>query len=463
MAEVISKVIKKSDYQDVMRIPPHDEGAESAVLGALMIDKNAILKVADTLSANDFYKGSHKKIYGAILSLYEKRNPIDILSVSAFLKERHLLDEAGGSAYLAELVNQVPSAAHVGHYAQIVREKRILRELISTSVDIAEKAFSARDDRNMENLLDDVEQRMFAITQGAVTQDFANIKDELDNAFERIQKVHKDGNVVSGVETGFKEIDKRLSGLQPADLIILGARPSLGKTSLALDIARHVGIKKKQPVGIFSLEMSRAQITDRLLSAEALVNLQKMRTGGLNLNDDEVTAGIHNAYEKLSSAPIFIDDTPSPNILQMRAMARRLQMRHGLSLLIVDYLQLVSPRNPRDNIVQQITEISRGLKALARELKVPVLALSQLSRAGEQREDKSPKLHDLRESGSLEQDSDIVIFIWRKADDKDASVLREIKIAKYRNGATDDFQLRFDREYASFRDPYYGGEPPPGF
>ena len=463
MPETIPKTVKKTDHQDLLKIPPHDEAAESAVLGALMIDKNAILKVADILIPVDFYKGAHKKIYDAALALYEKHNPIDILSISNYLKERHMLDEVGGRAYLAELVNQVPSAAHVAHYAQIIREKRILRELISTSIEIAEKAFSARDDRNMENLLDDVEQSIFGITQRAVVQDFANIRDELDNAFERIQAVHRGEGVVSGVETGFKEIDKRLSGFQKSDLIILGARPSLGKTSLALDIARHIGVKSKLPVGIFSLEMSRAQITDRLLSAEALVNLQKMRTGGLDLNSDDVTESIHNAYEKLGAAPIFIDDTPSPNILQMRAMARRLQMRHGLSLLIVDYLQLVSPRNPRDNIVQQITEISRGLKSLARELQVPVLALSQLSRAVDQRDDHSPKLHDLRESGSLEQDSDIVLFIWRKNDDKERSVMREIKIAKYRNGATDDFQLRFDREYASFRDPYYGGEPPMGF
>lgn len=452
----------KTTHQEFLKVPPHDIEAEQAVLGALMINKSAIIKVVDILLPQDFYKGSHQKIYEAIISLYEKRQPIDILSVTTRLKERAWLDDVGGRSYLADLVNMVPSAMHVEHYAKIVRQKRILRELISTSLEIAESALSSQEEQQMETLLDEVEQKIFGITQRAVTQDFARLEDELHTAFERIDRLHKGEGEVSGIPTGFIEVDKRLSGLQKSDLILVGARPSLGKTSLALDIARKVAVRYEEPVGVFSLEMSRSQIVDRLIAAEAQVNLQDMRTGKLDLSSDAFDR-IQGALDRLSKAPLFIDDTPSPNILQMRAMARRLQMEHGLSLLIIDYLQLIAPRNPRDNMVHQITEVSRGLKSLARELQVPVIALSQLSRAADQRDDKTPRLHDLRESGSLEQDSDIVLFISRKHKDRDDLSPEEqnttdIHIAKYRNGATGKFKLIFNPHYASFQDPAYGHE-----
>ena len=350
------------------------------------------------------------------------------------------------------MINAVPTPSHVGHYATIVKEKKILRDLIGASAEITEQAFGKNDD--LETVLDDIERKIFSISQRSVTQNFVPVKDELASAYERIENLHRGDGRLRGISTGFQEIDNILSGLQKSDLVVLGARPSLGKTSFALDIARHVVVKQNEPVGIFSLEMSREQVVDRIISAEAGVPLWKLRTG--RLTDDADFGLIRNALDTLSRAPLFIDDTPSPNILQMRAMARRLQSNHGLSLLIIDYLQLIQPRTGGDNMVQQITEISRGLKGLARELKVPVLAVSQLSRAVDQREIKVPRLSDLRESGSIEQDADVVMFIYRKDRDKmsvdpNEENIAEIIIAKHRNGPLGTVRFKFDQERATFR------------
>lgn len=435
-----------------LRIPPQNIESEESVLGALMIDKDAIIKVADSLKPEDFYKPSHEKIYGAILDLYAKHQPIDVLSVTTKLKEDGKLKDIGGSAYLTKLMNSVPTASHIEYYAKIVQEKKVLRDLISASVEITEKAFDEKE--SLEDVVDDIEKRIFAISYNSQQKKFANIKDDLQGAYERIEKLHSGDESFRGIPTGFTQLDNLLSGFQRSDLVVLGARPSLGKTSLALDIARHIAVKQKKPVGIFSLEMSREQVIDRFIAAEAQVPLWKLRTGKLS-NDSDFEL-IRNSLDILSQAPIFIDDTPSPNIMQMRAMARRLQMDQGLSLLIVDYLQLIMPRTNSDNMVQQITEISRGLKGLAKELNIPVLALSQLSRSVEQREVKIPRLADLRESGSIEQDSDVVMFIYRKDREKsnvspEEENTADIIIAKHRNGPTGAIKLKFDQEKASFR------------
>ena len=417
-----------------------------------MIDKNAIVRIADLLTPEDFYKPANGTIYEAILRLYEKSQPIDMLTITNSLKDDKKLQEVGGSTYITKIIDATPSASHIDHYAKLVKEKHVLRELINASAEITENAFSTTQD--VEEVLDTIEQKIFAISQRSYSQKFVSIKDELKLAFERIEKLHSGQGKMRGVPTGFPGLDNLLSGLQRSDLVILGARPSLGKTSLALDMLRHVAVKEKKPVALFSLEMSREQVIDRLIASEANVPLWKLRTG--RLSDETDFQLIQHALDTLSRAPIFIDDTPSPNILQMRAMGRRLQAEHDLSLIVVDYLQLIQPRTGSDNIVAQITEISRGLKGLARELNVPVLALSQLSRASDQREIKVPRLSDLRDSGSIEQDADVVLFIYRKDRDKvnldpAEENIAEIIIAKHRNGPLGTVKLKFDTNTVSFR------------
>ena len=437
------------------RIPPQNIEAEQSVLGSLMLDKDAILKVVDFLRPIDFYRDTHQAVYKAMVDLFERREPIDILSVTSKLKETKDLTKIGGEAYLAELVNSVPTASSVAHYANIVQRKRILRELISASYDIAQLGY--REEEDIDVLLDDAEKRIFRISEKSLSQNFMPVRSSLEEAFERINRLDSQKGETRGVPTGFADLDNYLAGLQKSDLIVLAARPGLGKTSLALDIARNVATKKKIPVGIFSIEMSREQLVDRLIASQADVDLWRIRTGNLsNKGEGNDFERIQNALGILSEAPIFIDDAPSPTIIQMRAMARRLQAEHDLGLIIVDYLQLIQPRTMSDNTVQQITEISRALKALARELEVPVLALSQLSRAVEQRNPQIPRLSDLRDSGSIEQDADVVLFIYRDIGrDGDDSAKRnqaEIHIAKHRNGPLGKVPLYFDEKRVSFRD-----------
>lgn len=437
-----------------LKLPPQDLEAEQSVLGALMIDKDAIYAIADVLHPENFYKRQHVLIYEAILRLWGRHEPIDILSVSSELKKMDKLKEVGGSSYLTELVNGVPTSSHIAHYAKIVKEKHVLRDLINASAQMTEDAFHSKDD--LEDILDNIERRVFAISQKSITKNFVVIKDELKGAYERIEKLsHGGGKALRGLATGFFTLDNILSGLQKSDLIVIGARPSYGKTTFALDIARHAATKDNKIVGFFSLEMSREQVVDRLISAEARVDLWKLRTG-MKIEEHEFGM-IQNALDKLDKAPFYIDDTASPNIIQMRSMARRLQAEHGgLDLIVVDYLQLIQPRLNSENTVSQITEISRGLKGLARELNVPVIAISQLSRAVEQRDVKTPRLADLRESGSIEQDADVVMFIHPKNRDKhdlppQEQNLVEIIIAKHRNGPIGSVELYFDKEKISFQ------------
>lgn len=432
------------------RIPPHQSEAEQSVLGAIMLEPKSIDIVSDIVHPEDFYERKHEHIFRSMIELYQKQEPIDLLSVANKLKENKVLKESGGNAYLTDLVNSVPTASNVKHYAEIVRKKKILRDLIESSSHISDLGFNEQDD--VEVLLDEAEKKIFSIARHSFKQKFQGVKDLFADAWDRLDKLHNSTDELRGITTGFDELDNKLAGLQKSDLIILAARPSMGKTALALDIARNAA-KNGVPVGIFSLEMSAQQLVDRLLASEAMVDSWKMRTGK-GLSDDDFVR-ISDALNTLSQAPIFIDDEASKNILQMRAMARRLQAEHGLGLIVVDYLQLMAPRTNSDNMVQQMTEISRSLKGLAKELNVPVLALSQLSRAVEARQDKRPKLHDLRDSGSIEQDADVVLFIYRNKDEQmdepPAFMEAEILIEKHRNGPTGRVMLHFNTREASFR------------
>ncbi len=443
---------KKESNQ--LKLPPQDVESEKSVLGALMLDKNAIVNVADFLAPSDFYENKHRKIYESIIDLWSRGEPVDLLTVSHALKAGKQLQDIGGIDYLTELAESVPTSAHVVHYAEIVKEQRVRRDLIAAASEISEKAFGFQ---NFEELLEIVEQKIFGISQKSRPQKFVAIKDELPAAYERLEKLHRgEKDTLRGVPTFFYDLDKFLSGFQPSDLIIVGARPSYGKTSLVLDIARQAAVLGKKSIGLFSIEMSKEQIIDRLISGQAQIPLWRLRTG--KLADDMEFSLVQEALNELSNAKIFIDDAPSPTILQMRSMARRLQLEHGIDMIIVDYLQLIQPRIGNDNIVQQVTEISRGLKSLARELNVPVVAVSQLSRDVDKRDVKIPRLSDLRESGSLEQDADVVLFIYRK--DKAVSPMEdeiaedntvEIIVAKHRNGPTGTVKLIFDKEKVSFK------------
>lgn len=418
-----------------------------------MLDKNAIIKVADILRPGDFYRPIHNTIFDAMLYLYENGEPIDLLSLANRLETTNRLDAVGGPAYLTELVNRVPTAAHIAHYGKIVQHKKVLRDLIEAAEQITLLGFNEKE--NLENVLDEAEQKIFQISQKNLTQSFLPVKDTLEEAFERIDKLHRGDGASRGVPTGFYDLDNYLSGLQKSDLIILAARPSLGKTSLALDIVRYIAIREKTPVGIFSLEMSKNDVVDRLLASQAGIDLWKLRTGRLSMDglDNDLTK-IQEAMATLSEAPIYIDDAPSPTVLQMRTMSRRLKTEHGLGLIIVDYLQLIQPRTTSDNMVQQVTEISRSLKGLARELECPVLALSQLSRAVEGRPDQLPRLADLRESGSIEQDADVVMFIYREDKSRKDSPrpnIADIIIAKHRNGPIGKIELYFNESQTSFK------------
>jgi replicative DNA helicase len=444
---------------DLGRIPPQNLEAEESVLGSLLIDKEAITKIADQLYPDEFYKDANRIVYASMLELYSAKEPIDLLSLSSKLEEKKQLENIGGRSYLAGLTNYVPTSANVAYYAKIVRKKGILRRLITTAAEIERLGY--KEDEEIDRLLDEAESKLFNISQGFLKPQFTPIKNLLDEAFDRIDELHREKGKLRGIPTGFKDLDNKLAGLQKSDLVVLAARPSLGKTSLALDIARQVAVKSKVGVGIFSLEMSKEQLIDRMLCSQAGVNLWKLRTG--NLSDKEVYGGesdfsrIGNAMGVLSEAPIFIDDTAMTNVMEIRTKARRLQAEHNLGLIVLDYLQLMEGRegtNNPDNRVQVVSEISRGLKSIARELNVPVLALSQLSRQVEQRPRSIPKLSDLRESGSIEQDADVVMFIYREEvykKDTSRPHIADILIAKHRNGPTGTISLFFDEETVSFK------------
>lgn len=437
-----------------LRMPPQNIEAERSILGAVLLDKDAIIKILDLLRPEDFYDNRHGAIFQAMTVLFEKRMPVDIVTLSEILESANQIEMVGGSSYLAEIVNNTPSASNIVHYAQIVRDKAMLRRLISAGSEILELGFDEEED--IASVLDRSEQTLFKVSQNFLKDKFVAIQSVLTDAFERIDKIHKDkdSGALRGVPSGFKDLDDRTAGFQKSDLLILAARPSMGKTSFALNLAENAAIEHKIPVAIFSLEMSRDQLVDRLMSSQAGVDSWKLRTG--NLSDDDFPK-IGYAMGVLSEAPIFIDDSPTLNVMEVRAKARRLQMEHGLGMIIVDYLQLMSGhgRNNDGNRVQEISEISRGLKALARELEVPVIALSQLSRAVEHRDDKRPQLSDLRESGSIEQDADIVMFLYREEyynPQSEKKGITEILIRKHRNGPIGNVELFFNPGQMRFSD-----------
>ncbi len=440
------------------KITPQNIEAEQSLLGSLLIDKDAIIRVADLVRTEDFYKENHAIIYTAILDLFSRHEPIDILSLSTKLQETGKLEEIGGRSYLMTLANSVPTASHVVHYANIVQKKATLRRLLVAAGEITALGYNEEDE--VDSLLDKAEQKLFSVSQKYLKQIFVPIKSILTEAFDRIDELHREKGKLRGLTTGFSDLDNILAGLQKSDLVILAARPSVGKTSLALDVARYAATRAKVPVGIFSLEMSKEQLVDRLLCAEAGVDLWKMRTGRLSDRDeDDDFPRIGHAMGILSEAPIYIDDSATSNIMEIRTKARRLQIEQGLGLLVIDYLQLMESRSQKtDNRVQEIAEITRSLKGIARELNIPVLALSQLSRAVESRSPAIPKLADLRESGSIEQDADVVVFIYREATDRnfrevtpEERNIAEIHIAKHRNGPTGVINLFFDENRVCFK------------
>lgn len=426
------------------KIPPHDLEAERSLLGALLIDKDAVVKVAEFLQPKHFYRDAHHQIYEAILDLYEKREPADLVTVTSVLKRRKALDKVGGASYLTELTDSVPTSSHVEHYGKIVRDTAIKRDLITTSSQIVELGF--KEELALEELLDKAESSLFAVSQAQAQIGFSHVKPTLEEAFDRLDELHKNPEASRGVPTGFKQLDERLGGLQSSNMIVLAARPSLGKTSLALNIAQHAALEKKIPVGIFSLETSREQLVHRLLSSQADIDGWKLTTSRL---EEEDFKKLGEALGELAEAPIFIDDTPALAVMEMRMRARRLQMEQDVKLLIVDFMQLARSRN-LENRVQEVSEISQALKNLARELHIPVLAVSQLSRAVEARGAPRPQLSDLRESGSIEQDADVVMFLYRE-DAEDSSNMR-LFIAKHRNGPTGEIPLFFRGERTRFYD-----------
>ncbi len=436
-----------------LKVPPQNIEAERSVLGALMLDKDAIIKVANLVRVGDFYRDDHNMIYEAMIELYEQREPIDVLSLSNRLEEKSQLDKIGGSSYLASLAANVPSSSNVAHYAKVVQKKSTLRKLILAASEIVELGYKEEED--VEKLLDNAEQKLFAVSQKYIKQDFVPIKSILEAAFNRIDELHKGDHKLRGVPTGYADLDKILAGFQKSDLVILAARPSIGKTTLALDFARMIAVKQKIPVGIFSLEMSSDQLIDRMLAAESNVDLWRLRTGNLKTGEgDDDFQRIGEAMGVLSEAQIFIDDAGSANVMEMRTMARRLQSEHNVGVIIIDYLQLMEGRSGGDNRVNEISEISRALKQLARELNIPIIALSQLSRAVESRSPQIPKLSDLRESGSIEQDADVVMFLYRedreKPDTPNKNIV-EVHIAKHRNGPIGKASLYFQENSTTFK------------
>ncbi|MBI5422180.1 replicative DNA helicase [Candidatus Peregrinibacteria bacterium] len=444
--------------ENFSKIPPQNKEAEQSILGSILIDKDAMVKVADLLQPTDFYYDIHRIIYEAINDLFSRHDPIDLLTVSNLLEERKQIDVIGGPAYLAELTSVVPTSTHVFKYAQIVKNKSTLRRMIKAGNVISGCGFD--EEENIENLLETAEKEVFGISQTFLKDRFVHIKEVLNKRYEEIVDLHHapEEDKVKGIATGFGSLDKILSGFQPSDLVILAARPSMGKTALALSIAQKIAIEspKKRVVGIFSLEMSKEQLVDRLFCSILGVDSWKLQHGKL---DDKDFGNMGSAMDKLSQASIYIDDSVGMSIPQLKAKARRLQMEHGLDIIILDYLQLMSTGTPayQGNRVQEISEISRSLKELGRELRVPIMALSQLSRAVELRNPKIPQLSDLRESGAIEQDADVVLMLYRKDYyeenvSEDEMGITEVFVRKHRNGPIGKAELRFDKAQMRFYD-----------
>lgn len=432
----------------IERLPPQNLDAEQSVLGAMLIEKEAVLKAIEVLRADDFYRDAHRNIYEVIIELSEHGEAIDLITVTEELRQKGLLDAVGGVAYVANLANQVPSAANVEHYVRIVEEKSLLRKLINVTSRITNMGYEGEED--IEALLDRAEQMIFELSQRKIHTSFLPIKQILVTTFEKIEFLYNNKGNITGVPSGFADLDKLTSGFQPSDLVILAARPSMGKTAFCLNIAQNASVRHKTPVAVFSLEMSKEQLVQRMLCGEAMVDQQKVRTGQLAEND---WIKLTEAVGPLSQSLIYIDDSPGISVVELRAKARRLKAERNVGLIIIDYLQLMQGGRRSENRQQEISEISRSLKSLAREIQVPIIALSQLSRAVEQRQDKRPMMSDLRESGSLEQDADMVMFIYRDEyynPESDKKSIAEIIISKQRNGPVGFVELGFLKEFTKF-------------
>lgn len=434
-------------------VPPHNLEAEKSTIGALLVDKDAIVKISDFLGSEDFYHDANKIVYEAIISLYDKRIPVDLVTLSSYLEDRNQIQLIGGVSYLAELANEVPTSTHIFQYATIVKQKSILRKLILAGDTI--KGLGYREDAELEQLIDSAEKALFKVSQQHIKDRFVHIKDILGRTYEKISDLHDPDakEKYRGIPTGFKDLDNILSGLQPSDLVVLAARPSMGKTSLALNIAQNVA-QKGFTVGVISLEMAKEQLVERMFCSLLGVDSWKMRTG--RLSDDDF-ARIGNIMDELNNMKIFIDDSVGGSIAELKAKARRLKMEHGLDVLVLDYLQLMSSghtsSNYQTNRVQEISEISRSLKELARDLSIPIIALSQLSRAVELRPSKVPQLSDLRESGAIEQDADVVLMMYREdyyEEDSARPGVTDIYIRKHRNGPIGRIELAFKKEQMKF-------------
>ncbi len=432
-----------------IRIPPQNLDSEMALLGSVMIAPNTLVEIMDIIRPEAFYADRNKNIYSTMMALYDKREPIDLLTLSSRLKDSGDLERIGGMSYLTELVNTVPSSSNAEHYANIVQKKYTMRKLIEAAEHIANIGYEENAD--LAEMLDRAEKKIYEVTSKNLSGTYVEMKDALDEAMQRLDRLHKTKGELRGVPTGFKDLDQKLSGFQNSDLIILAARPSVGKTSLAMDFVRHAAIRHNIPTAVFSLEMSTQQLIDRMIAAESRVDAWKLRSGNLSLEDE--FEKIRAVLDPLSKAPLYIDDQAANNILKMRAIVRRLKHEKNLGLVVVDYLQLMTPVNTKggDNVVQQITEISHSLKQMAKEFDIPVIALSQLSRAVESRGGK-PRLSDLRDSGSIEQDADVVMFIHREQNDDGAGKKQnaQILIEKHRNGPTGIVELFFDQDKSSF-------------
>lgn len=432
----------------VMRIPPNSIEAEQSVLGAIIMDQEAVIVASEILRPSDFYRPDHQEIYGAILDLYTTGNPVDLVTIQNRLTEKGVLDQVGGIAYLAELATIVPTSAHIKQYAKIVEDKAVLRRLIKASQEITAKSYAG--DEAIPDIMGFAEKQVFDIIQNRHSEDFSHISDIIVTSIDKIEQAHVNQGSITGVPTGFIDLDYKTAGMQPSDLILVAARPSMGKTAFSLNVIQTAAIKHKKKVAVFSLEMSKDQLVNRMLCAEAMVDAQKVRTGNLDPADwDRIARAIPN----ITGADIFIDDTPGISVMDMKAKCRRLKMDRGLDLIMIDYLQLMSGNSKGDSRQQEISEISRSLKALAREMKAPVIALSQLSRACEARADHRPMLSDLRESGAIEQDADVVMFLYRDEyyhPDSEKKGIGEIIIAKQRNGPTGTVELVWLGQYTKF-------------
>jgi replicative DNA helicase len=448
---------------NLRRVPPQSLEAEESVLGGVLLENGALDRVVELLRPDDFYRGAHRKIFRAMLELVERSEPVDLITLSETLKASGDLPDVGGTSYLAELAERVPTAANVSHYARIVREKAILRSLISTATEIVSRGYE--DQRDVKDLLDRAEQSIFAISEREVKPAFVRMDALMTDTFKIVEKLHQQKQAVTGVTTGYADLDRQTAGLQPSDLIIIAARPSMGKTAFVLNIAANAALRGGTGVAVFSLEMSKEQLALRMLCAEARVDLARVRTGHLVPGE---LGDLAQAAHVLISTPVYIDDTPAITVLELRAKARRLwrDPNSKLGLIVVDYLQLMRSSEGKDSREQEISEISRSLKALAKELQVPVIALSQLNRQVENRTPPVPRLSDLRESGAIEQDADVIMFIYRDEaynEDSDRKGIADIIIAKQRNGPVGKVELAFLREYTRFenrelvRDEAIGG------